>query len=71
MTEEEAKTKWCVHTNAAENPSKCDGSACMGWRWDMEWESAIEEGQGCDLVVRLKPLKGKPRMGWCGLAGKP
>lgn len=33
MTEQESKTKWCVHSNAAEAHSKCDGSDCMAWRW--------------------------------------
>ena len=54
---------------AMPNAAKCIASACMAWRWDMKWESATEEGQGGDLVLRLKPLNGKPRMGWCGLAG--
>jgi hypothetical protein len=45
MTEEEAKTKWCVHTNAADNPSKCDGSACMAWRWlpAVDWSHQFKE----------------------------
>lgn len=51
--------------------SLCIGSRCMAWRWDYAWASSTEEGQGGDLVLRLKPLSGKPRMGWCGLAGKP
>lgn len=49
----------------------CIGSACMAWRWDYAWAQSTQEGQGGDLVLRLKPLNGKPRMGWCGLAGKP
>ena len=49
--------------------SNCIGSACMAWRWNMEWESATEEGHGGDLVVRLKRRRGDPKTGYCGLAG--
>jgi hypothetical protein len=49
----------------------CIGSACMAWRWDMDWSSSTEEGHGGDLVLRLKRLRGQPKQGFCGLAGKP
>ncbi len=48
----------------------CIGSQCMAWRWDMTWASATEEGDGGDMVVRLKRRKGEPKRGGCGLAGQ-
>ena len=47
----------------------CIASQCMAWRWDMRWASQTEEGQGGDVVLRLKRLEGEPKRGYCGLAG--
>jgi hypothetical protein len=51
--------------------STCIASCCMAWRWHDEWTSCTEEGVGGDLVMRLSRKKGEPRLGYCGLAGKP
>lgn len=67
MLEEKAKSLQC--TISIEN--LCVASKCMAWRWDFEWSSSVEEGVGGDLVLRLKRLKGEPKQGWCGVAGKP
>lgn len=61
MTEAEAKTKWCVHTNVRVNPVKCDGSSCMAWRhMRADWSAP-------DGVKEMVAVQG----GYCGLAGKP
>jgi hypothetical protein len=34
MTEDEAKTKWCVNSPPVSNAGfYCEGSKCMAWRW--------------------------------------
>lgn len=91
MTEEEAKTKWCGLSPAAA-PAKCDGSACMMWRWEPDTkrgdgpleEMTLPRGRAKELERRPGFLwvSGKPdgdevpwglfpRLGFCGLAGKP
>jgi hypothetical protein len=65
VTEEEAKTKWCCQSQATENPFKCDGSACMAWRW----EPVPPRYEGTALVFTHPPVS--PTDGYCGLAGKP
>ncbi len=67
LTEDQARSNVCCRDLAG----KCCGSECMAWRWDMAWESQTEEGHGGDVVVRLKRRLGSPKLGYCGLAGKP
>lgn len=82
MTEDEAKTKWCPafrgNDHGINRPlemesliGRCLGSACMAWRWDEPWTSQTEEGNGGDIVLRLKRKPGQTRLGFCGLAGAP
>lgn len=105
MTEEEAKTKWCPFTRAAdlegnrglvsghEHPqTMCIGSACMAWRWEPDTkrgpgpleEKKLPPGSARELGRRagFVWVPGKredegvtwglfPRIGFCGLAGKP
>jgi hypothetical protein len=66
LTEEEARGTYCP-----EDKEACLGRQCPAWRWDMRYESAVEEGHGGDVVIRLKRLKGEPKRGYCGLGGKP
>jgi hypothetical protein len=59
MTEDQAKTKWCLRLlqyrdDIRNNDSnKCCGSDCMAWR------------------LELVPIEAKSNSGYCGLAGKP
>ena len=58
MTEDEAKTKTCCESMGdPSGPSKCTGSACMAWRWQMtvNKDGSIED----------------EKEGFCGLAGEP
>lgn len=66
MTEDEAKTKWCVQSQATETPFKCDASACMAWRWDLDGFDLDFDEAG---PVRVR--KTKLAHGHCGLAGRP
>lgn len=77
MTEDKAKTKWCVHSNAADNGAKCDGSACMAWRWD-DVPNPEYDRQRHGFVGGMYPAPLAPSMtiksetdGHCGLAGRP
>ena len=76
-TEEEAKKLWCPQTMSRMQSShqfqgyECTASECMAWRWHEEVTQLSEEGQGGDLVLRLKRKKGEPKLGYCGIAGKP
>src|ERR1700761_4286309 len=54
--------------NAARSSNRCIATDCMAWRWDEPWTSQTEEGQGGDVVIRLKRKPGEPRLGFCGLA---
>jgi hypothetical protein len=66
LTEEEAKKKWCVQAQATDNPAKCDGSACMAWRWELDaWELDFDDN-GPFLIRKTKETHGH-----CGMAGKP
>lgn len=65
-TEEEAKTKWCVHARVRDvgvagvtninfangTTIKCIGSRCMSWRWRGDFGETGSKG-------------------YCGLAGVP
>jgi hypothetical protein len=64
LTEEEAKTKWCPHSDAprTHRDGYCIGSECMAWRWD-------ETTRTYDDTRTPKP--DKFHKGHCGLAGKP
>lgn len=84
-TEEQAKRLWCpmartsyssledAHVNRLQGPEEdtCIGSRCAMWRWDMDWSSSVQEGEGGDLVLRLKRRDGEPQRGFCGLGGRP
>lgn len=77
MTEQEAKTKWCcaglsfpIEVNAAyqadpitEFTQKCQGSACMAWRWSISIQQANE--------INARGNTGAVASGYCGLSGKP
>lgn len=86
MTEDEAKTKWCPfvrndyaltggnrYKEAPHKVAPCIGSACMAWRWrDLagEWdrrENKIEQANG----RQCEPPPSFPKVGYCGLAGRP
>lgn len=75
MTEEEAETKWCPFTRAAdldgnrgavsghEHPqTMCVSSACMAWRWVHK--------AGTNKNDQPNYYAGQWH-GYCGLAGKP
>ena len=79
LSEQEAKTKWCVRTNIM----KCVASDCMGWRWatttvtglanvppdaNTEWAPSGPKFTGDDgrELQRWELVRG-----YCGLAGKP
>jgi hypothetical protein len=80
MTEEEAKTKWCVGPSPSNTGISitqpdgsyryvCSGSACMAWRWE-------ELGGFERLFDRNTPKVwvksgNSTTDGHCGLAGKP
>lgn len=76
LTEQEARQKWCPYTHILEDEHstryanrelapgivacRCIASDCMAWRWpegDAEKSTDNEEDY--------------PRVGFCGLAGKP
>jgi len=57
VTEQEARTKWCVHTNAAKNPSKCDGSNCMAWRWSGEANPLRHRVGDAYQIVATEPAR--------------
>lgn len=77
MTEEEAKTKKCpmamapVHTGQLiERPGfNCTASACMAWRWNVDWVSSIHDPVAKTLTYKLKSHAREA--GFCGLAGAP
>jgi hypothetical protein len=73
MTEKEAKTKWCPHSQLDAklgdyggnfvkqvNNGNCIGSACMMWVWDRE-----------EVGDTGRMFKNSTEYGRCGLAGKP
>jgi hypothetical protein len=86
LTEDQAKQRWCPHarsvgylntsnTNTAiagynrDHPSgqipACIASSCMAWRFN-------EPKQVRDLdLVTGDVVAEKPRLGYCGLSGKP
>jgi len=80
MTEDEAKTKLCVHqpfsrlsvttmgeaVQAHHNP-RCVGSACAAWRWSDWREFAPGEHPNTTSLMMEKSKTD----GFCGLAGKP
>ena len=71
-TEEDARTKWCPYSFAAQpvvneygaevqcaGPWMCRGSECMAWRWVL-------------TEKRHAPLGVQERVeGYCGLSGSP
>jgi hypothetical protein len=76
MTEHDAKTKWCPYfvdysSTGSGTGGKCWASACMMWRWNIDYDRMIEEGQGGDIVIRLKRKRDEPRLGHCGMATSP
>lgn len=67
LTEEQASEKWCPAVrssagayakavSATNKDAVCMGSRCMWWRWDVK-----DYGPGIEM----------PKMGYCGMAGKP
>lgn len=51
--------------NPSGNIPACIASSCMAWRW--ETEKAI-----CEIdMVSSEVVENKPRLGYCGLCGKP
>lgn len=57
-------------------PHPCCGSACMAWRWQpQQWKFNAPHGGSCfenkDTDGYGRKGKAQPRMGYCGLAGKP
>jgi hypothetical protein len=78
MTEDEAKTKWCVLSSPAAGLIKCMGSDCMGWRWTRpDWTPPIAGEIQIPGVMRWyvngREVGPPPSDidGHCGLAGKP
>jgi hypothetical protein len=59
------------HHSIAIKATQCIASDCMMWRWNMDYESMTEEGHGGDVIIRLKRKANEPKMGYCGLAGRP
>lgn len=85
MTEEEAKTKECPHfsvgvaifmaSGKGENfngrlDTKCIGSACMMWRFQMKYVESESAGSGLVKTMTIAKYE-KSEHGYCGLAGKP
>lgn len=80
-TEEEAATKICV----AYINNKCQGSACMAWRWSQADKTAaisrraievakaeeIDWGKAYMKVLKEEADQFKKTEGYCGLAGYP
>lgn len=79
MTEEEAKTKLCVHqpfvrraltTNGDVTQTyyepRCMGSQCMAWRWN-SWR---EFPPGAHTSTPPSMMQKSETEGYCGLAGK-
>jgi len=68
MTEDEAKTKWCVECLSQSNAiySRCQGSDCMAWRWLPRL--TVNRPQGMASIGGQTVTKDH---GYCGLAGKP
>jgi len=72
MTEDEAKTKWCPYANGGmQTPTStgrarwgCIASACMVWRWNINYVSKPDDTNFGRTVVSKTD-------GYCGLAGKP
>lgn len=72
MTEEEAKKKICCgsfHMETDNEWTKCRGSGCMAWRWDISPEQAKQ--RVLDLERSGASKYPDFPMGHCGLAGKP
>jgi len=80
-TEEEARKKWCPHKaneaacffvsgneeSLTENPDCCIASDCMMWEWE-----GMEEWALRNVQKKWKPGDTTlPRLGYCGLGGKP
>lgn len=70
-TEDEAKTKLCVHQRPATlefGVNWCSASQCMAWRW-YGWRN--DRGY-LFLTTATEPEDSADvRIGYCGLAGKP
>ncbi len=79
MTEDEATQKWCpfVRTegsggNTSINgkmamQARCNGSACMAWRWKFEQINKQPHNQVTWPAV--EPVYKQTEQGYCGLAG--
>lgn len=76
LTEEEAKTKWCVRSPiepTLENAfaKTCEASDCMAWRWDAEgYEEAITAYEDAANIGGITHREVPVSRGYCGLAGK-
>lgn len=98
MTEDEAKTKLCCGSPAmaaaryyasgadVQTPAKCEGSACMAWRWtEAKRSEAFNEAVRTHMRTQAKPNAAtavqevyakrghefEHTEGGCGLAGQP
>ena len=53
--------------------TKCIASACMMWRWENQdiWINRVEEGEKVSGMDTQEAADCLPRLGYCGLGGKP
>jgi hypothetical protein len=64
LTEEEARTKWCLQTMAGGRGwEKCLTSNCMAWRWKARFGPATDNPENVTVL--------SPTHGYCGLAEAP
>lgn len=67
MTEDEARTKWCI----TDVSTRCRSSECIAWRWIRIMETAEFGPNKTEEAEITNPENAKYISGYCGLVGKP
>ena len=75
LTEDEAKTKWCPQSMGTDQRERCDGSACMAWRWEKlanpDWVYPSDQYPPHNPYGTTPAYIRSKTDGFCGLAGQP